>query len=52
MSAVKAQTDLSTRPPLHVVPPLAGRRRNANGAAGQSFAAITIDIDTVAVERC
>jgi hypothetical protein len=27
-------------------------RRNAHGVADQSFAAITIDIDTVAVERC
>lgn len=27
-------------------------RRNANGVADQSFAAITIDIDTVAVGRC
>jgi hypothetical protein len=27
-------------------------RRNANGVADQSFAAIAIDIDTVAVERC
>lgn len=28
------------------------RRRNANGVANQSFAAIPINIDTVAVERC
>ena len=44
MSAVKAQTDLSTRPPLHAVPPPAGRRRTLPNRAAYALAASVIGL--------
>ena len=44
MSAVKAQTDLSTRPPLHVVPPPAQRRRTLPDRVGYALAASVIGL--------
>ena len=44
MSAVKAQTDLSTRPPLHVVPPPADRRRTLPDRVGYALAASVIGL--------
>ena len=44
MSALKAQTDLSTRPPLHVVPPPAQRRRTLPDRVGYALAASVIGL--------
>jgi MFS family permease len=44
MSAVKAQTDLNTRPPLHVVPPLAERRRTLPNRVAYALAASVIGL--------
>src|SRR6516225_6248854 len=44
MSAVKAQTDLNTLPPLHAVPPPAGRRRTLPNRAAYALAASVIGL--------
>ena len=44
MSAVKARTDVTTRPPLHVVPPPADRRRTLPNRVAYALAASVIGL--------
>ena len=48
MSAVKAQTDANTRPPLHAVEPLAERRGTLPDRVAYALAASVIGLGLVA----